>query len=98
MTAEAPRVTPDQLREWAECADKRTFNCVRLANRDARWLADELDRLALLQLRAMGASAELHALAEDYRNDWSDFDGRTLRREVNEILAPLDAVLAGVCG
>lgn len=28
---------------------------------------------------------ELGAIGQYYRNDWSDFDGRTLRSELNEL-------------
>lgn len=32
----------------------------------------------------------LGALGSAWRNDWSDFDGRTLRSQLNEISAALD--------
>ena len=31
------------------------------------------------------AQRELKALGQYYRNDWSDFDGRTLRTELEEL-------------
>lgn len=41
-----------------------------------RELEEELERV----------KAEMLNLAEDYRADWSCFDGRTLRHEIQDIL------------
>lgn len=37
----------------------------------------------------------LRLLGQAYRGDWSDFDGRTLRDELNELADALDKALAG---
>ena len=47
----AEPISGADLREWARSAEQRTFNCVRISNEDALWLADQLDQLAALRAK-----------------------------------------------
>ena len=53
----------------------------------------EVDRLRAIVSAYVKADDDLSALADKYRMDWSDFDGRQLRAEVQGILNPARSLI-----